>query len=106
MTKLGYHKPNLGNILLAIFYSLALWHRVRWKILPIYWKIHDQMVRYIGNYCNILPIFPPHSVPKGKGIFLLAIFYCPFGKFKLRHRPGYVINNQTWTVIKFKIQKQ
>jgi hypothetical protein len=33
----------------------------------------------IENYCNILPIFPPHSVPKGKGIFLLAIFYCPFG---------------------------
>jgi hypothetical protein len=38
------------------------------------------LIRWSGdieNYCNILPIFPPHSVPKGKGIFLLAIIILP-----------------------------
>jgi hypothetical protein len=46
--------------------------------LPIYGKFMIKWTEDIGNYCNILQIFP---------IFLLAIFYCPFGKFKLRHRP-------------------
>jgi hypothetical protein len=48
----GLFKANPGNILLPIFY---------WKILAIYWKIDDEMVRGYWNYCNILPIFPPQG---------------------------------------------
>jgi hypothetical protein len=46
----------------------------------------------IENYCNILPIFPPHSVPKGKGIILLAIFYCQ-GMLLPKRNISYILNN-------------
>jgi hypothetical protein len=83
----------LGNNLLqtlAIFYSLALWHRVRWKILPK--RSHGKlMIRWSGdieNYCkqrsfvNDFTARPPFGRKLSQFFFVWAgrkNFPLPFG---------------------------